>query len=139
MITPFDDIAEETAGILDTILVKQELAAEVRPYRSYTLDVSPLVVLSSVGNLEREEDLADEYDLVVAVIVRFDGQDEEQDAEQALNAIEEQINHCFARKGDHQSNEPHWQAVSFYQRSIRPPSPFGPGTRYLEKYLRFVR
>jgi hypothetical protein len=55
-----------------------------------------------------------------------------------LNEVEGMFNDLFrADGGEYQVHRPYWGSVEFYTPSERPPSPFGPGTRYAIKFMRF--
>jgi hypothetical protein len=96
------------------------------------------VILSTGGYIERPTDQAHEVDIVVSTLAKFDNADEEEEAEIALDRIEQVFVDLFGLDGTYQVHRGHWGAVDRYKRSWRPFSPIGPGYRYAEAYLRFI-
>lgn len=138
-VTIFGQIKDELDSILTTHLLDPEIVQEIRGYRSYSLDETPLLIISTSGYGYRESDTGELVDITIVTVVKFTGVTEEEGAEQALDDIEQILNDLFnPDDGTYQVHAPYWGAVDFYQPSIRPPSPFGPGTRYAEKYMRFI-
>ena len=135
--TIFEDLRDSLGELLDELLVNEELVKQVRRYRSYTFDVSPLVIITGSGYSERQNDFADVPDITIATVVQFSGAEEEEYAERMLDRVDQALIDAFRVDGTHQARSP-WRAVDIWQRGIRPASPFGPGTRYSEFYLRFV-
>lgn len=139
MTTIFSRTKDELKVILDARLTTPGTVQAVRAYRSYTLDVSPLLVITIQGYDQRLSDGAEFVDVTIATIAKFEGADEEEAAEDVLDNVEAELNLLFGPDdGEYQVHKGYWGAVDFSQPSTRPPSPFGPGTRYAEKYLRFV-
>lgn len=141
----FSDIKTEFETLATGLLVPT-YAQEIIDYRAYTMDVSPVVIMTTQGYFrDTQADDREMVDMTLVIVARFEGdtpadrQSEEEAAEAALDDIEWQIISNFGVEGQYQTRPGVWLGIDFYQRSTRPPSPLGIGTRYGEIYLRFFR
>ncbi len=139
MATIFSKIKAQVKSQLETHLETPGTVADVLGYRAYALDVTPLLIITTNGYGLRLSDGAELPEITIATYIKFSGASEEEPAEAALDDIESMLNWLYSPDdGEYQVHHPYWGAVDFQRASIRPPSPFGPGTRYAEKYLQFV-
>lgn len=137
-VTIFSKVKAEVKSLCETHLETPGTVADVLGYRPYSFDTSPILVLTTSGYDFRLSDGAELPEITVATIAKFDGQSEEEAAEQVLDDVEAMLNWMFnPEDGKYQVHAP-WGAVDFSRPSTRPPSPFGPGSRYAEKYLTFT-
>ena len=139
MLTLFSEVKDEVLAILQRELVDQNIAAEVRKSRGYDTVTTPYVIVTTRSYYKRA-DTAHIVKLTIATIARFIDATGEEEAEEALDNVEQVCINMFDREeGMYQVHVPFWQAVDRDRETYRPFSPIGPYIRYSEQYLQFIK
>ena len=138
--TIFGRTKGEVKSLLETHVKNVGLVQDVRGYRSYRSDVSPLLVVSTDGYSYRDADDGEFVHLVIATFVRYDPEeDEEEQAEERLDEIEQKLNELFSPKEGMFSQRPgYWGDTEFPRPSTRPASEQDRRIRSSQKFIRFL-
>ncbi len=130
----FSRIKSELGTVLERELKDTGIVQEVRTYRSFKFEPSPMTIITTSGT----EDEGETVNVTIATIIKFADETEVETAEQVLDDVEQVLINLFGRKREIKAERPSWGAVVIAKASERPASPMGAGFRYSEFYLRFT-